>query len=89
MLEVYQAYGDYGTMMELTEALIVHAIAATGQQPKLEWGDRVIDFTPPFARHTYDELFAQAYRHRARTIPWLSRSWPARSASILRASIPM
>ncbi|MEX2112774.1 MAG: lysine--tRNA ligase [Pirellulales bacterium] len=59
MLEVYQAYGDYGTMMELTEALIVNAIAATGQQPKLEWGERIIDFTPPFARHTYDELFAQ------------------------------
>jgi lysyl-tRNA synthetase class 2 len=57
MLEVYQAYGDYGTMMDLTEAIIVNAIAATGQQPKLQWGDRMLDFTPPFARHTYDELF--------------------------------
>jgi lysyl-tRNA synthetase class 2 len=59
MLEAYQAYGDYRTMMDLTEAIIVNAIAATGQQAKLAWGDRVIDFTPPFARHTYDELFTQ------------------------------
>ena len=28
MLEVYQAYGDYGTMMDLTEKLIVEAIQA-------------------------------------------------------------
>ena len=30
MLEVYQAYGDYRTMMDLTEKLIVDAIEATG-----------------------------------------------------------
>ncbi len=30
MLEVYQAYGNYETMMELTEAAIVEAIAACG-----------------------------------------------------------
>ncbi len=39
MLEVYQAYGDYGTMMDLTEAIIVEAIRATGQDLKLPWGD--------------------------------------------------
>ena len=26
---------------------------------KLPWGDKEIDFTPPFARKTYDELFAE------------------------------
>ncbi len=26
---------------------------------KLPWGEREIDFTPPFARKTYDELFAE------------------------------
>ena len=30
MLEVYQAYGDYRSMMDLTEKLIVDAIDATG-----------------------------------------------------------
>jgi lysyl-tRNA synthetase, class II len=57
MLEAYQAYGDYRTMMDLTEKLIVDAIDATGQDLKLAWGDETLDFTPPFARKTYDELF--------------------------------
>ncbi len=59
MLEAYQAYGDYRTMMDLTERIIVEAIAAAGQSPQIAWGERTIDFTPPFARHTYDELFAE------------------------------
>ncbi len=59
MLEAYQAYGDYRTMMDLTEACIVDAIRATGQPLVLPWGDTTIDFTPPFERKTYDELFAE------------------------------
>jgi lysyl-tRNA synthetase, class II len=59
MIEIYQAYGNYETMMELTEAMIVDAIRATGQPLVLPWGDKTIDFTPPFARKTYDELFAE------------------------------
>ena len=59
MLEVYQAYGDYRSMMDLTEQCIVDAIEATGQSYQLQWGDLSIDFTPPFARKTYDELFHQ------------------------------
>ena len=58
MLEVYQAYGDYRSMMDLCERIIVEAIQATGQPLVLPWGDKQIDFTPPFARKTYDELFA-------------------------------
>ncbi len=59
MLEVYQSYGDYRTMMELTEALVVEAIRDTGRDMKLSWGDEQIDFTPPFPRKTYNELFAE------------------------------
>lgn len=59
MLEAYQAYGDYHTMMELTEKLIVRAIEATGQSLRLPWGEEMIDFTPPFARRTYDELLVE------------------------------
>jgi lysyl-tRNA synthetase class 2 len=70
MLEAYQAYGNYETMMDLTEAMIVDAIRAMDKSPlsqsergdislKLPWGEREIDFTPPFARKTYDELFAE------------------------------
>jgi len=61
MLEVYQAYGDYRSMMDLTEAVIVDAIKASGQDLKLPWGEGAdavtIDFTPPFERVTYDEAF--------------------------------
>jgi lysyl-tRNA synthetase, class II len=59
MLEAYQAYGDYRSMMDLTEACIVEAIRATGQPLKLTWGDKTVDFTPPFARKTYDEVIAE------------------------------
>ncbi len=71
MLEVYQAYGNYESMMDLTEAVICDAIAACSggttpgnQEPSeidyvLPWGDATIDFTPPFERKTYDELFKQ------------------------------
>ena len=62
MLEAYQAYGDYRSMMDLTERLIVDAIRATGQpeQLSLERAARSISLKPPFARRTYDELFAEA-----------------------------
>ena len=59
MLEAYQAYGNYETMMDLTERIIVEAIQATGQGLKLPWGEKEIDFTPPFQRKTYDELFRE------------------------------
>jgi lysyl-tRNA synthetase class 2 len=59
MLEAYQAYGDYRTMMDLTEKLIVDAIHASGQELKLPWSETEVDFTPPFARKTYAELFAE------------------------------
>jgi len=58
MMEVYEAYGDYGTMMELTEQVIVNALESLGRGMVAPWGDDdPIDFTPPFARKTYHELF--------------------------------
>ncbi|MEX0978232.1 MAG: lysine--tRNA ligase, partial [Pirellulales bacterium] len=59
MLESYEAYADYRTMMDLTERIIQDAIAAIGKGHKISWGDKTIDFTPPFPRRTYDELFSQ------------------------------
>src|SRR5437868_1881045 len=64
MLEAYQAFGDYGSMMELTEAIITGAIEAIDSNFKRPWaagntGETVIDFTPPFDRKTYDELFQE------------------------------
>ncbi len=58
MLEIYQAYGNYETMMDITEAIISNALLATGIGPVIPWGEMKIDFTTPFARRTYNELFA-------------------------------
>jgi len=59
MLEVYQAYGNYETMMDLTERIIIDAIDATGQDYNLMYGDAEIDFTPPFDRRKYDDLLTE------------------------------
>lgn len=59
MLEVYESYGDYGSMMDLTEQVIVNAIDTLSRGQQLSWGDATIDFSPPFARKTYHELFQQ------------------------------
>ncbi len=59
MLEAYEAYGNYETMMELTEAVIVDALEALGRGTQLTWGAKTVDFTPPFARKTYNELFQE------------------------------
>lgn len=59
MLEVYQAFGNYETMMDLTEQVIVDAIDAIGDSYRLPWGEDEIDFTPPFARCKYDDLLKQ------------------------------
>ena len=59
MIELYQAYGNYETMMELTENLFANAIKAIGQEFVLPWGDKEIDFTPPFQRAKYGDLFLE------------------------------
>ncbi len=59
MLEVYQAYGDYRSMMDLTESVIANALTAIGAGTVVSYGETQIDFSTPFARKTYDELFAE------------------------------
>jgi len=59
MLEAYEAYGNYESMMDLTEEIIVDAAEALGAGRQLTFGDNQINLEPPFARRTYDELFAE------------------------------
>ncbi len=59
MMEAYQAYGDYHSMMDLTESLICGAIEAIGGGYRRPWGEATIDFTPPWPRRTYAELFLE------------------------------
>ena len=70
MLELYEAFGDYHTMMNLTERL-VHDLAqavvnerddedkehGANAAPRLTFNEHAIDFTTPFQRATYHELF--------------------------------
>lgn len=60
MLETYQAYGDYESMMELTERIVCDAIDAIGGGYQRTYNGQQIDFTPPFRRATYAELFQSA-----------------------------
>jgi lysyl-tRNA synthetase class 2 len=75
MLEAYHAFGDVETVMEMTESLIrdaathVHAalVAAgtlaspSGGDIVLPFGDFSINYTKPFERVSYGQLFAKAY----------------------------
>ena len=60
MLEVYQAYGDYETMMELVQGLVV--TIAENVFDKLiikRYDDKEIDLTPPWRRVTYQEIIEE------------------------------
>ena len=59
MLEAYQAYGDYHAMMDLTESLICGAIESIGGGYERPWGEATVDFTPPWPRRTYADLFRE------------------------------
>lgn len=59
MLEVYQAFGNYESMMDLTEAIISGALQAIGAPNIIPWGDSHIDFSTPFQRKSYTELLAE------------------------------
>jgi len=56
LLEIYQAYGDYHDMMDITEAMVSAAIERIGGGYKRMYGELELDFTPPWPRHTYAEL---------------------------------
>jgi lysyl-tRNA synthetase, class II len=59
MLEAYEAYGDYGTMMDLAEAIIVEAARAAATPTTFEWMGHTVDLRPPFRRATYDDLLRE------------------------------
>ena len=49
-LELYEAYSDYNGMMQLTETLVCDLIKETIGEYKLAFGERTLDFTPPWKR---------------------------------------
>ncbi|MGH7279181.1 MAG: lysine--tRNA ligase, partial [Candidatus Rokuibacteriota bacterium] len=60
MLEFYQAYADYGDLMELTEALFVDLAQKLLGTLTVTWGTDTIDLTPPWRRLPFFEGVSRA-----------------------------
>jgi len=60
MLEIYQAYADYETMMDLAERLIPEALRATGDGLVRTFRGQEIDFAPPWPRVRMLDLVSEA-----------------------------
>ena len=62
MLEVYQAYGDYETMMELVQSMVCHVAQSTLSTLDVEHKDtdgkvtKTIHLTPPWRRVRYKDI---------------------------------
>src|SRR6185437_15107666 len=59
-LEIYDAYGDYTSMMALTEELVCRAAEEVTGGLVIEYGGTRIDLTPPWPRRTMSELVQEA-----------------------------
>ncbi len=59
MLELYQAYADYGDIMELTEQLIAFLATEVTGSPVVTYQGREVDLTPPWTRATLVDLVEQ------------------------------
>jgi lysyl-tRNA synthetase, class II len=55
MMELYEAYSDLDGMMVLTENLILDLVEKVTGVSQVHMGERLINFTGPFARTTFDE----------------------------------
>ncbi|MDP9389424.1 MAG: lysine--tRNA ligase [Actinomycetota bacterium] len=56
MLEVYEAYADYGDMMRLNEELVAHLATVLCGTTTVTYGGRTLDLAPPWRRATLSEL---------------------------------
>ena len=59
-VEIYQAYADYGDMMDLTERLIAHVCEQVCGGTRLTYQGTEVDLTPPWRRVTMHDLVREA-----------------------------
>ena len=59
MIEIYQAYADYNTMMDLTEELVSLCVERHCGGNKVQFDELEIDFTRPWRRATYADLLKE------------------------------
>ncbi|MEK7270611.1 MAG: lysine--tRNA ligase [Planctomycetota bacterium] len=55
-LELYQAYGDLGDMMDVTEAVVAHLLNAVAGKTEISYKDRPLKLAPPWPRREYLDL---------------------------------
>jgi len=58
MMELYQSYGDYQTMMDLTEGLILACVKALGNETIRPFGEHQVNYQSPWRRATYGSFSA-------------------------------
>ncbi len=58
MMELYQAYGDYRSMMDLTQEMVTACVQELGGGLQLPFGEHTVDFSR-WERKTYSELFRE------------------------------
>ncbi|HVF91570.1 MAG TPA: lysine--tRNA ligase [Blastocatellia bacterium] len=61
MLEFYEAYSDFEDLMELTESLFSGLVEEVCGKMSIDYGERLIDFTRPWARLTMREAVIRFY----------------------------
>ena len=59
MLEAYQAFGDRESVLELTESLLRYLAVDVIGSGVVTWGEYTVDWTAPFDRVLYSDLFEQ------------------------------
>jgi lysyl-tRNA synthetase class 2 len=59
MMELYHAYGDLRTMMELVESLVVSLAKEVAGATKVPYGERTVDLTPPWPRKDFFALLRE------------------------------
>ena len=59
MLELYQAYADYGDMMVLTEQLVAHLSLELRGTTQISFQGRSLDLTPPWRRASMTDLIEE------------------------------
>jgi lysyl-tRNA synthetase, class II len=64
MLELYQAYADYGDMISLTEDLVAHLAEEVTGSTVISYGGRELDLTVPWRRATLVDLVEEAIGER-------------------------
>ncbi|MBN2315517.1 MAG: lysine--tRNA ligase [Sedimentisphaerales bacterium] len=59
MIEIYQAYGDYNVMMNLTEEVVSLCVEKHCSGNQLQFGEFTLDFTRPWRRAKYADLLKE------------------------------